>query len=207
MKEIRNNIGNCNIGDCNLGDRNLGNNNHGNDNVGDHNKGDHNVGYHNIGDYNVGDYNKGYYNIGDFSIGCFNTIGSRKSDKRIRFFDKESSWTMNDWSKSKAKTTIDNIVTNDLAWEELSEEDKNEILSIPNFDPEKFYMCTGISAGYIKNDIDHIMNYLVENHFETEIENFLKGLDPKNKIELNTLYNEMVESLTKIFKEYSEEHY
>jgi hypothetical protein len=80
-------------------------------------------------------------------------------------FDKESNWTMKDWRDSKAfeimlkcpcytyihdsdqkESTLQEATTEDrqMWWNELSEDDKNAVKSLPNFDADKFYICTGI---------------------------------------------------------------
>ena len=115
------NTGDCNTGDCNTGDYNTGNRNTGYRNTGNRNTGDYNTGYcntgdcntgyrntgnRNTGDYNTGDYNTGYCNTGDWnftnrSTGCFCT-----EKQRIKMFDKETSWTIDDWYRSNGYDTM-----------------------------------------------------------------------------------------------------
>ena len=182
------NSGNCNSGDWNSGNRNSGNWNSGDWNSGNRNSGDWNSGYCNSGDWNSGDCNSGnrnsgnrnsgYWNSGDWNSGVFNT----HKDPKIKMFDKESEWTINDWSNSYARSimsrctytyldfvsevdmtdeekenhpeykTIGGYIKTFIAtaedkqewWDNLSEDDKNEVKAIPNFDADKFCECVGI---------------------------------------------------------------
>ena len=99
-------------------------------------------------------------------------------------FDKESNWTISDWSHSNAcyimsdipctysnfiwesdmsdeekenhpeYKTIGGYVKTFVAtdedkqkwWDNLNKKDKDEVLSLPNFDADKFYQCTGIKV-------------------------------------------------------------
>jgi len=101
------NSGDCNSGDCNSGDWNSGNCNSGHNNSGDWNSGDwnsgsrnsghRNSGWHNSGDCNSGDWNSGDFNITDGNSGCFCT-----ETHTIKFFDRDSNWTLEDWRMSDA---------------------------------------------------------------------------------------------------------
>ena len=164
--------GYCNHGDNNSGSFNFGNNNSGNINAGNYNVGNSNIGDFNTGDNNMGNYNGGAFNKGSFNIGSFNlsnyNVGffNSKEDAKITMFNKPSNWTLRDWIESRASdilmscpivdteyddngsnflTTIetDHIVRQDW-WNNLPEEDKQEILKLPNFDAGIFYKCTGI---------------------------------------------------------------
>ena len=168
------NSGNFNSGYQNSGDFNSGNHNSGNFNSGNFNSGDFNSGDFNSGDFNSGDFNSGDFNSTNFSSGCFNT-----EEKTIRFFNKESNWTYQNWDESKARRLLLNMPQNKFVWincarmtdeektahpeanvtcgylkkmdgdvqkwwNELGEDDKNEIKSLPNFDADIFRQCTGI---------------------------------------------------------------
>ena len=169
------NSGNKNDGDCNSGNSNRGNLNSGDDNGGNCNRGDSNSGsfnsgYHNIGDgnsgnFNIGDSNNGNhnrgnrntgdYNAGNFNSGCFNT----KTTKMF-LFNQLSNWTLEDWHNSEAKKIIDIYVSVSPAektkeeifeeqqknWGELSQEEKETVMSIPNFDKAIFKEVTGIDV-------------------------------------------------------------
>lgn len=138
------NTGSFNTGDCNVGDHNSGDYNTGNFNDGDHNTGNCNFGNSNTGGYNVGDYNTGDLNTGSYSAGCFNTL----INQTITMFNKPSDWTMEDWVGSKARVIILSMFWNEeekqVQWDNLSEEDKAIVMSLPNFDAEIFEECTGI---------------------------------------------------------------
>ena len=113
------NAGNSNTGDYNSGYSNVGDSNTGNHNVGDCNIGDHNIGAYNTGNFNSGSYNSGNCNSGSYNSGHHNSgawnCGSHSSgifntDKKpkIRIFDKESNWTLEDWYESRAYTIMRN---------------------------------------------------------------------------------------------------
>ncbi len=167
------NTGDYNTGNCNTGDRNTGNNNTGNCNVGDRNTGSMNTGDWNTGDYNTGDWNKSSFNTGCFNteeqkIMLFNKpsdITYREwidSDARdllnqipkdvVEWVDEED---MTDEEKAAYPTyetiggylkTLDESESGQLWWNELSDCNKQIIKSIPNFDPDIFYECTGIKV-------------------------------------------------------------
>jgi hypothetical protein len=159
------NKGNCNTGDQNSGNRNSGDRNLGYKNTGCENYGNRNTGDNNIGDSNVGDNNKGDRNVGDwnyssFNFGCFNT----DKEATMMFFNKPSDWTPLDWFVSRARSLLcdislitldvkdnhydyyESVVARQNWWNNLSEEDKNVIKELPNFDPEIFYKCTDIKV-------------------------------------------------------------
>ena len=170
------NSGNCNTGSFNIGDYNSGRGNSGNYNSGENNSGNFNSGYYNTGNYNTGNGNAGNYNTGDYNssdsnTGCFNT-----EKNKVNFFNKQSDWTYEDWLKSKAKWILDTMVDEDFKnrlakkekqsedkikeeslykervefrqkwWTDLSKEDKDSILNLPNFDAKIFKKITGIDV-------------------------------------------------------------
>ena len=125
------NSGNRNSGDCNSGDWNSGNRNSGDCNSGNWNSGNHNSGNHNSGNWNSGDWNKASY-----TVGCFNT-----QSQKLRFFDKETDITFEEWRNSEAYWLMNRIDFRpaDWIWEnEMSDAEKAE-------HPE--YKTTG---GYLK---------------------------------------------------------
>lgn len=128
------NIGNWNVGDCNAGDCNYGSCNSGSYNNGDRNSGDWNFGCNNSGDYNSGNWNSG----------CFNTLES----PTISMFNKPSDWTSTDWRVSVARkimlTLHIELGNGQSHWDNLSEENKTIVMSLPNFDADIFEECTGI---------------------------------------------------------------
>ena len=91
------NSGYSNSGNRNSGDRNSGYSNSGDSNSGNRNSGDWNSGYSNSGDWNSGDWNSGNY-----SAGVFNT----EKKPTIKMFDKDSTWTIDDWNDSTARSVM-----------------------------------------------------------------------------------------------------
>lgn len=177
------NNGTGNSGDVNIGDINSGNHNSGHYNSGTQNSGNHNTGFLNSGSYNTGDFNSGYCNSGDWnsgnwSSGCFCT----EKEPTLKFFDKDSDWTHNEWMRSQARILLDNCPQNRLEfiysadmtdeekanhpcyevtggfikevvvtaedkqkwWDGLKKKEKKAIMSLPNFDADKFKLCTGM---------------------------------------------------------------
>ena len=93
------NSGNRNSGDLNSGNRNSGDWNSGDLNSGDRNSGYWNSGNRNSGNMNSGNWNSGDWNSGSRSSGLFNT----EKNPKIKIFDKESNWTIEDWYSSDAR--------------------------------------------------------------------------------------------------------
>ena len=73
--------------------------NSGYSNSGNWNSGDRNSGNSNSGDRNSGDSNSGNWNSGDRNSGLFNT----EKNPKLKMFDKESDWTIEDWYSSDAR--------------------------------------------------------------------------------------------------------
>lgn len=163
------NVGIGNIGKLNTGGQNIGDFNAGKFNIGDRNIGDGNIGQYNIGDWNKSSFNTGCFNTEDPTIMLFNKPSDMTyrewmtSDaKRIldqmpmsvtRWVDEEDMTDEEKEDHSCYKTMggyLSRVSKQDQAqkcqlwWDELSEEDKQTIKSIPNFDADIFYECTGI---------------------------------------------------------------
>ena len=165
------NTGNRNTGDWNTGDWNTGDCNTGDCNTGDWNTGDWNTGDCNTGDWNTGDWNKSSFNTGCFNteeqkILLFN----KPSDMTYRdWYESDARWLLNQipkdvvewiWSDNMTdeekeqhpeyKTTdgylkvLDESECGQIWWGSLSDRQKNIIKTIPNFDAEIFFQCTGI---------------------------------------------------------------
>jgi len=153
--EGSNNDGNYNKGNYNKGTDNSGNYNSGNYNSGCYNNGNYNSGNYNSGCYNSGNYNNGDYNISDYSNGCFNT-----KQTKMFLFNQLSDWTLKDWYDSEAKRILDVYVSvspvgktkeeilkqQQENWNQLSQEQKDIIMAIPNFDKAIFKEVTGIDV-------------------------------------------------------------
>jgi len=167
------NSGGWNRGHWNIGDGNVGDYNSGNFNSGDWNRGDNNTGDYNIGDYNSGDWNKtnfsnGCFNTTEPKIYLFDKPSEwtrrdwRDSKARILLqqipFD-SLRYVPFEHMKGKEKSKhsgaeisggyLKKVNRSGCAqawWRGLSEEDKEAIESIPNFDAEIFEEITGIDV-------------------------------------------------------------
>ena len=159
---------NGNTGLFNSGDSNSGNNNSGNSNSGDYNSG-----FANSGDFNSGNRNSGDWNKCNGSNGVFCTeeptirIFDKETDMTLNEFRKSKygkalrsvklkltewiEYTEEEMKEDKNKRLIGGYLeeysykeecTN--WWSKLTEENREIIMSIPNFDADKFYEITGI---------------------------------------------------------------
>ena len=167
------NSGNCNSGDCNSGDRNSGNRNSGDCNSGNCNSGNWNSGNWNSGNRNSGDWNATSFSNGCFNtvspkIYMFNkptdwTFGRWFNCRARRLLndidDCQLEYVylpdMTDEEKAahpeaettggylKERTTADNARK---WWAGLSADDRNVILSLPNFDAAIFKEITGVDV-------------------------------------------------------------
>ncbi len=171
------NTGDCNTGNCNTGDRNTGNRNTGHCNTGNRNTGNRNTGNWNTGDGNTGDWNKSSFNTGCFNteehtIMMFNkpsdmTYGDWLASDAKHLLNKMPvnvvDWVFEEYMTDEEKTenptykttggylkVLDESENAQLWWDGLSEEQKECIKEIPNFDAEIFKQCTGIDVNKIK---------------------------------------------------------
>lgn len=163
------NTGEKNNGYWNTGDYNAGQGNAGDMNRGDGNTGDFNVGTGNTGSKNTGDYNAGFYNRGSFNTGDWNACHHSSGifcnlDEKIRFFNKPSDLTYQEWIRSDACRILRRVQTarwraadrqllhtplQDACremWRLLSQEERAVIKRLPNFDPSVFFEITGIDC-------------------------------------------------------------
>ena len=164
----------CNSGKGNSGNRNSGNDNSGNRNSGNrnsgyYNSGNYNSGHYNSGYYNSGDHNSGYcntnspkvrmfnheteFNFTDKSIVRFNEIlfNCPQSYKYSDFIDKSKMSEEEIMEHPECETIGGYIKTiiveaDKQKWwdEDVSDDDKEFIKSLPYFDAEIFYECVGI---------------------------------------------------------------
>jgi len=114
----------CNSGNRNSGNRNSGDCNSGNRNSGNRNSGDWNSGNRNSGDCNSGDCNSGDWNKASNVVGCFNT-----ESQKLRFFDKETDMTFEQWRNSEAYWLMNRIDFRPADWiwsNEMSDAEKAE---------------------------------------------------------------------------------
>jgi hypothetical protein len=154
----KNCTGRCNTGDCNTGNRNTG----------DRNTGDWNTGNRNTGDCNTGDRNTGDWNSCNQSTGCFCT-----EQQPIMFFNKPSTWSLEDWYRSEARSLMNQIPKDVVEWiykEDMTDEEKAE---------HPTYKTTG---GYLKvldeSECGQIWWDGLSEHEKMVIEN-LPNFDPK----------------------------
>ena len=167
------NTGNRNTGNWNTGDWNTGNRNTGNRNTGNWNTGNRNTGYWNTGDWNTGDWNTASYNTGCFNteeqkIMLFNKPSNMTyrewidSDARclLNQIPKDVvEWVYEEYMTDEEKAAnptyettggylkvLDESECGQIWWDSLTDDKKNIIKSIPNFDAEIFKQCTGIKV-------------------------------------------------------------
>jgi len=172
----RNNSGYMNSGDMNSGDMNSGDWNSGDWNSGYMNSGNWNSGYRNSGYRNSGNRNSGDWNLSSNNSGCFNTelhplyFFDKPSNMTFNEWrDSYAYWLLNkidfiDWvhiddmteeekkEHPEAETTKGYLKQYDLKestnrwWDSLSDDSRQVIKDIPNFDAEKFYKITGVKV-------------------------------------------------------------
>ena len=162
------NAGSFNSGDYNSGNCNSGHYNSGNCNSGRHNTGHRNSGCYNSGSFNYGDHNSGVFNtdqnprikmfdmesswtLGDWCMSAACRIMYSCPSSHSAFVSAED---MSNEEKEEhpeyttlsgyVKTVVVTAKDKQEWWDELSEEDKSAVLSLPNFDADKFYLCTEI---------------------------------------------------------------
>lgn len=170
------NSGDRNSGYWNSGDMNSGYWNSGYMNSGDMNSGDWNSGDRNSGDRNSGDWNSGVFNSCNFSNGVFCNkedmdirIFNMPSGMSMRDFYRSKYWyamcsvdfPLTEWAEyteeekqaDEKKALIGGYLKKNTYqyacarwWEDMSEENREIIMSMPNFDAEVFKDITGIEV-------------------------------------------------------------
>ena len=162
------NTGLFNTGNRNTGYYNTGDSNTGNRNTGNRNTGNYNTGYFNTGDFNIGDYNTGCFNTKNSKIKMFNKdsditymdwLNSEARSIMDRICFETVEWIaasgMTEEEKKKYpsyKTTGGYLRKRDTSecykewWEDLTDEEKDIIKDIPNFDADIFKEITGIDV-------------------------------------------------------------
>lgn len=169
------NIGSRNTGFRNTGSENVGNDNIGDENTGFYNIGDENSGHHNQGDFNTGDWNltdssTGCFNTKTQTIYLFD----KPSDWTINDWARSTAYGImgdcpsdflfwvdyDDMTKEEIKNNpnskyikgymkqIKATKHRQIWWDELSDSERKEVMSLPNFDKDIFKQITGI-------DVDH----------------------------------------------------
>jgi hypothetical protein len=169
------NSGNCNNGNRNSGDYNSGYCNSGNFNSGHRNSGNYNSGDFNSGNFNSGNFNSGDFNSCDYSSGLFCTqdpkvkifdIETDMTMKKVMQTDWyrmlfRNSLRLNEWiyytdeerKADKKKELIGGYLKTysykdacKIWWNEYTDKEKAVIMSMPNFDKDKFKQITGIEV-------------------------------------------------------------
>ena len=159
----------CNTGKGNSGNCNSGTYNSGYHNSGNYNTGDYNTGNCNNGDYNSGNYNSGICNTNSPKVRMFNheTEFDFNDEAIVRFrqivFDCPQSYKYSDFI-DKSKMSEEEIMehpecetiggynkiviveADKQKWwdEDVSDDDKEFIKSLPYFDADIFYECVGV---------------------------------------------------------------
>ena len=163
------NTGNKNTGNWNTGRGNTGNWNTGNWNTGNKNTGSKNTGDWNTGDWNSTDFSTGCFNTKEEKIRLFNkrskwTYRDWKcssardlmcdcphtktvwiNEKYMTDSEKEENST---WKRTGGYLKTIEVTNEDKQkwWDNLDDEDQEEIKSLPNFDKEIFKEITGIEV-------------------------------------------------------------
>ena len=165
------NSGNCNSGSYNSGNCNAGSYNSGYRNSGSCNSGSYNSGNCNSGSWNTTDYSNGCFNTVQQRIFLFNKLSDwtmkdwRSSKARTILYDmmvspiqKIDEKDMTDKEKEEHpeyQTTgfyLKELSLKEIAekkqkyWDKLSQEQKDIVMAIPNFDKEIFKEVTGIDV-------------------------------------------------------------
>ena len=157
------NSGNWNSGYCNSGDSNSGDRNSGNWNSGNWNSGDSNSGYCNSGNWNSGIFctakkpsirifdKDSDWTIDDWLYSDASGVMDKCPYSYSKFIPTE---VMSDEEKDnhpEHKTIggyvkVISVTQKDKQkwWDELTDEERQCVLDLPNFDSDKFYECTGI---------------------------------------------------------------
>ena len=145
------------------------------ENTGFFNSGNYNSGYYNSGEYNSGDYNSGYFNSCDYSSGLFCTQAPKVKIFDIETDMTMKEVVQTDWYRMLFKYLINltkwieytdeekqsdkdkDLIGGYLKtytykeacknwWNEYTDKEKAVIMSMPNFDKDKFKQITGIEV-------------------------------------------------------------
>ena len=164
-----------NTGLFNTGGQNSGNWNTGHWNTGDWNTGGQNTGHWNTGDWNTGGFNKcnhstGFFNTQERTITIFNKDSGMTYDEfySSKYYDALNSapFVLTEWHEFTEAEKNDSIIRQSIGgklisytyeeacanwWKLLSNEAKETIQNIPNFDAKIFKEITGIDAELERN--------------------------------------------------------
>ena len=159
------NSGYRNSGDFNSGNENSGYRNSGGGNSGDFNSGYRNSGYRNSGDFNSGNGNSGYMNTKENKVFIFDVLSDMTPSEFLnsKYWDAltYANFPLTEWieytdeekKQDKAKELIGGYLkTNDYKatcarwWADTPKGQRKIIMSMPNFDADKFFEITGIKV-------------------------------------------------------------
>ena len=151
------NTGDYNTGNMNTGNLNSGYNNTGNMNTGDWNTGNMNSGYWNTGTFNKCNYSNGFFNTKEPTVNIFNVDSGMTASEfyNSKYYDAliSSPFILTEWIKDESKGLIGGYLieyTFEEAcknwWNKMSDNDKEIIKSIPNFNADIFKEITGIEV-------------------------------------------------------------
>ena len=145
------NTGLCNSGNMNSGNRNSGNCNSGNCNSGNWNS----------GNWNSGNRNSGFFNTTEPELRMFNKPTNEKLEDinfpSFLYFDL-TTWVSYDTATQEEKKAhkqeietcggflkkIDYKTAFQIAWSNASDDDKESVKNLPNFDADVFFEISGI---------------------------------------------------------------
>ena len=166
------NSGYRNSGDCNSGDWNSGYCNSGNWNSGYCNSGNCNTGNCNSGDYNSGDWNScnfstGFFNSIEQPLYAFNkpldvdrcTFNNNIGVRAMKRNYKNNLWIYSKYMTDEEKVahpeykttggylkTVDFKTACSIMWDNMTDDEKDAVKDIPNFDAKVFEEITGIKV-------------------------------------------------------------
>ena len=166
----RGNTGVFNTGNRNTGNRNTGNQNTGHWNTGNQNTGNQNTGNQNTGGFNKCNHSTGFFNTQERTITIFNKDSGMTYDEfySSKYYDALNSapFVLTEWHKFTEAEKNDSVIRQSIGgklisytyeeactnwWKLLSNEAKETIQNIPNFDAKIFKEITGIDAELERN--------------------------------------------------------
>jgi hypothetical protein len=169
------NTGHWNTGNWNTGSQNTGHWNTGNQNTGRWNTGNWNTGSQNTGHWNTGSFNKcnhstGFFNTQERTITIFSKDSGMTYDEfySSKYYDALNSapFVLTEWHEFTEAEKNDSVIRQSIGgklisytyeeactnwWKLLSNEAKETIQNIPNFDAKIFKEITGIDAELERN--------------------------------------------------------
>jgi len=157
------NSGNCNSGNCNSGNCNSGDCNSGNGNSGNGNSGDLNSGNGNSGNWNSGNCNSGIFNTDEQFIRMFNKqtkLKRRDIDIPLFLYFDLTSFISYDYATEGERVKYKNEIETcggflrtlsykeafSRAWRNASDEERDKVKNLPNFDADIFFEISGIKV-------------------------------------------------------------